>query len=43
MTGDAFTNECFLDQHEDCKDDIVGYKGAHVACTCKCHTETKEA
>jgi hypothetical protein len=37
MTGDALTNECFLDRHEECKDDIVGYQGAHVECTCPCH------
>jgi hypothetical protein len=37
MTGDAFTNECYLGKHEDCRNDIIGFKGEHVNCTCSCH------
>lgn len=37
MTGDAFTNECFMGKHDECKNDIIGYMGAHVECTCRCH------
>lgn len=37
MTGEAETHECFTGKHEECRNDIKGYKGAHVDCTCECH------
>lgn len=37
MDGMALTIKCALDKHSECDNDIIGYKGAHVDCDCKCH------
>lgn len=37
MTGESVTIACDQDRHDDCKDDMYGYKGEHVPCECKCH------
>lgn len=42
MEGTAFTNECFMDNHDECKDDIRGYQGIHVPCDCKCHKDSQK-